>query len=526
MTEPILPQVKKIVFLMLENRSLDNLLGWLYKDAASGPYPVSPQYFYPSNRLKEYDGLVAGKYSNPDTWGNPFDVIPIPDDIWEKGSAIPYYDPWEALRVTNKNDPRYIWSDWNGVMNQFFGNQNLITELPSCASDTPAMKGFLQDYYSSKMLEWKGHDILWTYTPTQASVINALALQYAVSDRWFCSVPSETNPNRAYSICGTSLGNESNGDFSKCYVHGQCQQYMAPTVFNSLANAGKKLGLYWNDEWDKSGKSYTEYTFPNITGTFTSYKIKDFYAQAIAGTLPDFSYLEPPKWTSASEDGADYHPNSHIYLGEQFLHEVYDAVRNGKNWEETLLIITFDEHGGTYDHVAPNCGVKNPDGIDGIENGFKFDLFGARVPTILVSPFVRPGTVFSAPEGSEYDFDHTSFIATILRWAGVDPKSAGLGERVKHAPTFEGVFADEVVNSETVTTEPCGLTRTAVATSGHVHPAGSAEELKAVLEGVPVVSRRAILRTNTTLDGVKADVARYRQNPEKFEALLGESPGS
>ena len=67
---------------------------------------------------------------------------------------------------------------------------------------------------------------------------------------------------------------------------------------------------------------------------------------------------------------------------------MYDAVRNGPQWSNTLFIITFDEHGGTYDHVPPPWGALNPDGLNGVENGFKFDLFGVRVPTILVSPFV------------------------------------------------------------------------------------------------------------------------------------------
>src|SRR5262249_10238759 len=78
----------------------------------------------------------------------------------------------------------------------------------------------------------------------------------------------------------------------------------------------------------------------------------------------------------------------------------------------------FDEHGGTYDHVPPPWGAQNPDGLNGDETGFKFDLFGARVPTILVSPFVPPSTVFRAREedikNHKYPFDHTSFIKTLL----------------------------------------------------------------------------------------------------------------
>lgn len=139
MPDPILPQVKNIVFLMLENRSLDNLLGWLYTDSETKPN------FWPPTIPKsqqQYDGLVAGKYSNPDSNGNPVDVIPIPDNVWNngQGKAVPSLDPYEALRAYPVDIRAPAWS-WYGVMNQFFGNQQVIPGLPSPNSGVPAMKG-------------------------------------------------------------------------------------------------------------------------------------------------------------------------------------------------------------------------------------------------------------------------------------------------------------------------------------------------------------------------------------------------
>ena len=96
----------------------------------------------------------------------------------------------------------------------------------------------------------------------------------------------------------------------------------------------------------------------------------------------------------------------------------------------------MQKYGGTYDHVPPTTTIA-PDGNTQI---FDFTRLGVRVPTILVSPYIQPGTVFRAPEGSACDFDHTSTIATILKWAGIDPASANLGARVAVAPTFEGVL--------------------------------------------------------------------------------------
>ena len=453
MSDAFLPQVKNIVFLMLENRSLDNLLGWLYEK------DPPPQNFFPSSSPKTYDGLVAGKYSNPDSKGNPLDVIPIPDDVWHNGDAVPSLDPYEALRAWPV-DIRAPRDSWYGVMNQFFGNQKVIPPgLPSPSDGPPNMKGFLQDYGF-------GHDIMLTYTPAQAKVINALARQYAVSDRWFCSVPSDTGPNRAYSLCGTSLGRESNQillDIPEPPFLG------VKTIFDWLAEAGKSWGFYFSDMY-YGGKSYTECLFPQLKSGGELALMQTFYDRARGKKgkdgqpleLPAFSYLEP-KWTSpgtawfSATDGTDYHPNAHICQGEKFLYDVYQAVTEGPQWKrnETLFIITFDEHGGTYDHIGPQWGAVPPDDMVGKENKFKFDMFGARVPTILVSPFVTKSTVFRAPEGSKYDFDHTSFIATILKWAGVPlTEAAAQSKRVGCAPTFEGVFADKVVNTETVTTDP------------------------------------------------------------------------
>jgi phospholipase C len=513
MPDPILPQVKNIVFLMLENRSFDDLLGWLYKDSVPG-------YFYPNNPPKQpppYDGLVEGKFFNPDSNGNNFDVIPLPDAAWQSGSPVPFYDPYEALRAYPV-DIRAPKHSWYGVMNQFFGNQQVIPGLPSSNSGPPAMKGFLQDYGNV-------HDILWTYTPRQAKVINLLARQYAVSDRWFCSVPSDTSPNRAYSICGTSLGRESNLNL----IEAEPPFTGAKTIFNWLAGAKKpkSWGLYYDDKY-YNGKSYTQRLFPEIPAGGEIADFARFKTRAANDGLPAFSYLEPTKWTTPgigsypATDGTDYHPNAHIFPGENFLYEVYTAITSGPQWKrnETLFIVTFDEHGGTYDHVAPGSTV-NPDGMNGRENGFKFDSLGARVSTILISPFVRPGTVFRAPYGSQYDFDHTSFIATILKWAEVPLTVAGAqSKRVLVAPTFEGVFADRIVNAETVKLEPVDLPLMAAAAASRVHPAGSAKELSDLLEGVPVVARRFILSRSKSLDDVQTEVARYRQDPEKFEAQI------
>jgi phospholipase C len=163
--------------------------------------------------------------------------------------------------------------------------------------------------------------------------------------------------------------------------------------------------------------------------------------------VPAFSYLEPA-WGYGEgtpdgfvgRQGTDYHPPTWLGPGEAFLNDVYEALSgNAALWAKMLLVVTFDEHGGLYDHVDPGWGAVQPDAHVG-PDGFAFDRYGVRVPTILASPWVPAGTVFRAPAGSPHPFDHCSLIATIFRWQGVDPASAGLGQRVAVAPTFEAAL--------------------------------------------------------------------------------------
>jgi phospholipase C len=167
------------------------------------------------------------------------------------------------------------------------------------------------------------------------------------------------------------------------------------------------------------------------------------------GDLPSFAYLEPA-WNLTTNDGIefangnDYHPPANLCPGEVMLLKIYNALTKYKNWEETLFIVTFDEHGGNFDHVIPPDTIA-PDEMN--VAGFDFKRLGIRVPTLLISPRIKEGMVFR-PEDKSRNFDHTSFLKTILGWQGIDISGGVLGARAAVAPDFSGVLSSIPVNKE------------------------------------------------------------------------------
>jgi phospholipase C len=149
-----------------------------------------------------------------------------------------------------------------------------------------------------------------------------------------------------------------------------------------------------------------------------------------------------------SQTGNDYHPPGNVAVGEEHLREIYMSLTHREEaWKKTLLIITTDEAVGQFDHVPPPAatppwGDRPPEeGRDlqrDLQYGFDFKRYGARVPTILVSPLIQQGTVFRSTVQQPYD--HTSLIATILKWLGLEQRIGEFGERTRGAPTFEDVL--------------------------------------------------------------------------------------
>src|ERR1700744_1954851 len=427
-----LASIEHLVVLMLENRSFDHMLGYLYSDAGN----VSPAG-------QPFDGLT-GHESNPDSSGAAVPVSQLPPAT-ASAYFMPGADPGEGYLAPTQ---------------QPYGTD----AGPTASGETAPCNGYVTDY--SYTLGWEPtekwaivagttqHDIMGCFTPEALPVLSALARGYAVCDQWFSSVPTETMPNRAFVCSGTSQG----------HMDDKTHTFTSPSIFGLLGKNNLGWAIYGYD-----ATPLTKETFTDIAGADASHfgLFADFQAAAAAGTLPPFTFLEP-SWSST---GNSQHPNYDVALGEQLIHDVYEALRGGPGWPQTLFVLTYDEHGGCYDHVAPPGGATPPDSTAG-EFSFDFTRFGVRVPTVLVSPLIAPGTVYRAPAGGT-PLDHTSILKTVeQRWS-----LPALTARDAAAPAFGDVLTLTAARTDDV------LSGVTVPVSGGTSPAaGQLSHLEAIRE--------------------------------------------
>lgn len=430
--------IKHVVVLMLENRSFDNLLGWLYADEP--PYDCPPDG-------QHYEGLTYDLWNsleNIDTDGVSFiEKVPIEKNgqtKWRWGEEIP-----NPVDFTLPNpDPGEGFKDTN---HQLFLKYDVALLYPP----PPTNMGFVQNYQNAMLYgafsfgddPTNPRSIMKCYTPEQTPVLSELARSFAVCDHYHCSIPSQTIPNRDFVHAATSCGSVNNKPEAQCD---------AKTIFNQIQDAidaGRKdlsWGIFGNnlfssgkDADGKFGKDHFSLTrlfmtelhdqkFDENFGT-----LDDFAEKCQCDELPSYSFLEP---NYGGPDQNDQHPPSDIRAGEKLIADIYDMVRNSPAFESTLLIITYDEHGGCYDHVPPPGGAKNPDPKNAPgQDGFLFNRFGVRVPCVVINPYIKRGLI-ARPEGY-VPYDHTSIIKTIQTCFQLE---GHLTERNKEAPDFSGLL--------------------------------------------------------------------------------------
>ena len=383
--------IEHVVVLMLENRSFDSMLGQLYPDDP------------------DFRGLTLNEFNN--YGGKGFGV-------WNNTGMTP------ATACMPDPDPGEYFTDMNI---QLFGTPDL--------PDTPAtMCGFAQNYV--QQAKGAASAVMHYFTPLQVPVISALAKAFGVSDQWHASAPCQTWPNRFFAHTGTSMGYVDNHTFPI--------PFRAPSIFSRLEEQDKTWRVYFHDMpqsmllRDVWSLALTHYCF-----------FKQFLADASQGALPNYSFIEPGYFIDLFDNFMpnDEHPPHNVVHGEKLIADVYNAVRNSPCWKKTLLIITYDEHGGCYDHVPPPPATP-PDGLVVDPSGFDFNAYGVRVPAVLVSPYIPPGSKIRPPanaDGSVTPFDHTSIIKTLRELFNLGNR---LTDRDEAAPSLVSALSLDAPNND------------------------------------------------------------------------------
>ena len=414
-----LESIDHVILLMLENRSFDHLLGYLYPRSAT------------------FDGL-DGVQSNRDATGTKVSVYPITPDN-ENAYYYPLANPTEGFKGTN----RQLFSSDSAPDDGQAANDGFVTSF----ANELAHPAHPRD---PKLVGAQPSSIMGMYSPETLPVLCGLAKGFAVCDRWFASVPTQTFPNRAFAVAGTSLGYIDNS------AHG-VPAFNTPSVFGKLADAGQTWKIYGYSTRPLTANDFPDTVHPGPGCTVES-GLDKFDSDVASGQLAAFSYIEP-EWAQYHNKNNfqvenDQHPVSNLAVGEKLIYDVYAALRSNQAvWEKSLLIITYDEHGGNYDHVPPDTGATPPDNLTWA--GFDFTRFGVRVPAVIVSPLIPAQTIFRAPAGSP-PYDHTSIIATLRARFNLGP----LGKRDAIAPHLGPVLTlstprdDDPLKDVTVPTAP------------------------------------------------------------------------
>ena len=386
-----------VVVLMMENRSFDHMLGWLYN-------PDNPPPFQAPADGQSFDGVSAGMAN------------PAPPDYGVRSLS--------ASRIGGR---LYDLPPDNLVGHQFPDVRTQIYGDP--VQSDPCMCGFIMSrhhQFPSKQPPTLDqlHMVMQGFSPSGAAagpnpldpfsasrVLSTLAANFAVCDNWFSSVPGPTFPNRAFTSAATSNGWTDNSDW---FTH---SKKPGPTIFEALqAQCGAgSAKIYFGTDKDHALNfpCLTSLINPSIdANSIPIHTIEQFRADAARGALPMYAFIEPQviSYDSDVENlPNDQHPPRDIRFGENLMNTIYEAVRTGPGWEQTLLIITYDEHGGFFDHCIPPAATP-PTSTPPVPCGFDFRSLGVRVPAVLVSPWIPAGTVFHPTDAP---VDHTSVIRTI-----------------------------------------------------------------------------------------------------------------
>lgn len=390
--------IEKIFVLMLENRSFDHMLGLSGISGIDGIYDASgnikPSCF-------NVNGISGRTVPASDS---------APDPI-EKDPPHEFCDVLMQLcgSTATSMGGQYPIINNSGFIDSFSGNFG----YPG-----------IQEFQCQKIAHenpTNPDEIMQCFKPNKVSALYTLAKEYAVCDRWFSSMPGPTWPNRYFAHAASSAGlddSPSKAEVMHAYAFGQ--RFDNGTIFDRLNKHNIPWEIFAGDHLPQSFalSGMTKEFFGGRFPMFESFekKLQDENYE------PQYIFIEP-KWgklqgNDAFTGGNSQHPIDGIAGGEQLIRDVYRTIRKSPHWEKSMLIITYDEHGGFYDHVSPPNAVPPEDSAipsSNIKHGFDFSVLGVRVPAVIVSPWIARGTV------DHIRYDHSSIPATLGKLFNMDP---------------------------------------------------------------------------------------------------------
>ncbi|MGY6277899.1 alkaline phosphatase family protein [Methylomonas sp. MgM2] len=365
----LLANIDHIVVLMMENRSFDHMLGYLSKEGDNGGIIHT-----------NIDGLKGG----------------------------------EKNRYKARDYPSFPLSDTRFIESPPHSHGPVESQI-----NGGKMDGFVAAF--AEQYEDTGTDpgrIMGYHTSEHVPVYDALAKHFLICQRWFAAHPGPTFCNRFYTLTGR-LNRNSSELFETDNPHGaEFRPVATRTIFDHLSENGVPWHYYENRYCFL--RLFERYTFDNEAIVDFNDPVKGFEASAQAGTLPPVSFIDPNFVDEADDGDNDDGAPSDIRAGQHLIGRIVNAVMHSPKWNKTMLVITYDEHGGFYDHVNPLAYSEKAKPVSGI------DRYGVRVPTFVVSPWVDPGAV------SDVVFDHTSIAKTIAR-RFMSKNPPDMGERVAAA---------------------------------------------------------------------------------------------
>jgi len=402
---PGMSEIDRIIVVMMENRSFDHVFGYL----------SLPPWKGSSGTVDGLDADHMSDYANPDPSGNPCPPFRLAGDLGLQTDL-----PHARAEVT--------------------------TQLAlSAATGSYAMDGFVRAYYDAhpNLPRVTTPDPMAYLTPPLIPVFDALAREYCICDRWFAPIPTETFPNRFVSICGSSPV-DANGQVLDQLKKLSFATFEVNTVLQWLDALKVHWKVYSTGLNLKVGGAVLPASFFMLSSWFWRHLadqkhvgLIDSLASDLAQTPtepsvifidPTYSWLEDLGAVSSTLGAVDdCHPPLPFGPGDAFIRRVYEAAsKNPAAWAKTLIIVTFDEHGGFFDHVPPMPWTMAPPPRATYASAF--ESTGPRVPALLISPWVDPRSSYSKP------LDHTSILAALAaKFTPGTPYSPEIGARLAQA---------------------------------------------------------------------------------------------